>query len=164
MEIDFAKILYTLAIAVIGFFLRDFYNWIKTKLFKGSRPKVIFTYSYSHKGSSGTNPRNYRFEGIITIENIDKESIYDLNLPLDKDKETKVTFNNQYNPEIVALYSLTPNNPKQVLFSRVVQFKDTGNMPKEASKLLPRSFINPKLVLEYKNYRKKRFKQKVQII
>jgi hypothetical protein len=125
---------------------------------------VIFTYSYSHKSSFGTNPRNYRFQGVVTIENIDKESIYDLNLPLDKDVETKVKFNNQSNPDIVALHSLTPNNPIYITLERVVQHKDSGNEPKEASKLLPEAFINPKWVLKYKNYHKKRFNQKVQII
>ncbi|WKK81393.2 hypothetical protein [Marivirga arenosa] len=158
MNIDFEKLLYTLLVAVIGFFLRDAYNWIKHKFFKGDRPKVTFMYIYRHKRTQGTNPRMYDFEGTLIIENIDKESIYDLNLPIPVNTADVIRYNDQNNPGNIELKSLPPNSPIQIKMYQRVNYLDAGSFPDAAAELLPESFTNPDFILSFKNYRKKKFK------
>ncbi|MGM0579979.1 MAG: hypothetical protein ACQETL_04830 [Bacteroidota bacterium] len=161
MNIDFEKLLYTLLIAVIGFFLRDAYNWLKSKFFKGDRPKITFTYSYRHRGTQGGSPRLYNFEGTLIINNIDKESIYDLSLPMTFNIADRVSFENQDNPEIVELASLPPNRPIEIKLYKQVQHQETGSSLVKAKALLPKSFTNPDLTLTFNNYQNKKFKLKL---
>jgi len=161
MNIDFEKLLYALLIAVIGFFLRDAYNWLKSKFFKGDRPKITFTYSYRHSGTQGGSPRLYNFEGTLILNNIDKESIYDVNLPMTSNIADRILFENQENPKTIELPSLPPNRPIQIkLYKQVEDYKNGSSLDK-AKDLLPKSFTKPDLTLSFNNYQKKEFKLKL---
>lgn len=160
MEIE--KILYALAAAVSGFFLKDFYNWVKHKLLKDDTPKVSFSFYYKHQRTQGSNPRLYDFEGTISIENIDKEPIYDLSLPIPSETADEIRFDDIHNPKIIKLKSLPPNKPIKIKLYQRVEYKDSGSFPNEAAQLLPRSFTDPELILSFKSHRKKKFTLEVE--
>src|SRR5690606_42107326 len=106
----------------------------------------------------------YDFEGTLLIRNIDKESIYDLNLSLEKDLADVITFPDQQNPFKIKIDHLPPNKSLQGKLYKRIPYRDSGSNVVEATKLLPESFKSPDIVLRFRNYNKKKFSQKVEVI
>jgi hypothetical protein len=142
MKIDIYTIIYTLGIGLLGYFLRDIYNFIKKKLIKGDKPKTSLSYSYRHKSTSGTYPRNYSFNSIILFKNIDTEPIYEVKIYQIKSEETIV---------LKSLDSLPPNQELIIENKIEIPFGDTGSQPKEAEKTLPVDFKTPNLKIKFQN-------------
>ena len=79
MELDFNKVIYSILILLVGFFLRDLYSWIKKKILR-EKPRISVGHICKRRSAFNTNPRNYKFDNIITLQNIDTEPIYDVEL------------------------------------------------------------------------------------
>ncbi len=142
MKIDIYTIIYTLGIGLFGYFLRDIYNFIKKKFIKGDTPKTSLRYSYRHKSTSGTYPRNYSFNSKILFKNIDTEPIYDVKIYQIKAEETIL---------LKSLDSLPPNQ-ELILEDKIeIPFGDTGSQPKEAEKTLPVDFRTPNVHVKFQS-------------
>lgn len=152
MRIDLSSILYTLGIGLLGYFLRDIYNFIKKKLIKGDKPRTSLRYSYRHKSTSGTNPRKYTFYSKIKFKNIDTQPLYDVNINLVKAQETIL---------LTSVDSLPPNEEIIIDDKIEVAYGDFGNKPKEAEKTLPVDFKTPNLIVKFQNKNGHKFNNKL---
>ena len=78
MDPTIKKIIESVTILFVGYFLRDLYIWLKKLLVPKKKPKIFVEYTYNHKSTTGTYPRNYEFKSHLVIHNIDSETIYNV--------------------------------------------------------------------------------------
>lgn len=152
MKIDIYTIIYTLGIGLLGYFLRDIYNFIKKKCIKGDKPKTSLNYTYRHKSTSGTYPRNYTFNSKVHFKNIDTEPIYAVEINQIKAEETII---------LKTLDSLPPNQEVIIEDKLEIPFGDTGSKPKEAEQTLSVDFRTPNLLVKFQNKNGHKFNKKL---
>ena len=152
MKINLNQLIYSIILIVIGIFLRDVYAWIKKHLFK-IQPKISVNHICKWRSAYNTNPRNYKFENNIILQNIDTEPLYDVQLyVMDADEKSL-----KISQELVSPAEKI-NYEEEV----VVEYGDAGNFTDEAKKLLPSSVKNPLIIVEYKNKKGNKFSIKKQ--
>ena len=150
MTFDFINIIYGLITALILFFSKSIYRGIKGIFSKGT-PMVSINYECKWRSAYGTNPRNYKFESKLTIQNIDILPIYDIQIYLiDDNNKSKIK-----SEDFLAKNSKIEDN-KEV----IIQYGDARNMQEKAKEQLPSAIKNPTILVEYKNKKGKKFKIK----
>lgn len=147
MVFDITNLLYGLISAVLIFFLKDIYLWIKGKISK-SKPRISINFNCKWRSAYGTNPRNYKFVNELYIQNIDDESIYDIDIFIsDNQADTKIK-----SQELLSYGDKIENKQEMV-----IQFGESGNFVEQAREKLPISFRNPTIMVKYKSKKGKKF-------
>lgn len=142
MDDIFIKIIIGLSIGLIGFFLRDVYNYVKRKFIKSKKPKVVLEYEVIAKGAHGSSPRIYEFKSILLIQNIDTIPIYNLRIFQNLNSKTSEIFHENY---------LSPNEKKEISQEIEVPFGEIGTNYEEAKQVIPKSFKMPDYVLRFED-------------
>lgn len=150
MKFDIYKALYTLLIGLLGYFLRDVYNWTKRKLIKGVRPKLSIKYTFRHTATLGTHPRMYTFESLMVVQNIDTRPIY--NIVISRQENGELT-------EIESKELLSSTEKIEIKDSINVPFGDIGSKRKEAEKELKESFKDPHIIVSYEDENGHKYKK-----
>ena len=136
------KIAIGLAIGLLGFFLRDVYNYVKRKFIKSKKPKVVLEYEVTAKGAHGSNPRIYEFRSNFLIQNIDTIPVYNLRVIQNLNSKSKEIFRENY---------LSPNEKKEIKKEIEVPFGKIGTNYEEAKQVIPEDFKQPDLVLKFED-------------
>ena len=155
MEDNLTKILLALLIGLIGYFTRDIYNFVKRKIIRSRKPKVVLEYTVKANSSHGMNPRLYKFIGNLLIQNIDTKPIYKLRLVLKTENG---------NEEILNENHLSPNDKRLIKKETEIPFGETGTDYVGAQTELPEQFQRPNYIMHFENGDGHKFKQKVIII
>ena len=138
-----SKILISLFVVVIGFFLRDVYEWIKIYV-KNKKPKLSLRHEAKINRVYGTNPRNYEFASRLSLQNIDEMNLYNIQIVLiDKDSSTV--------NEVALIDRLKPDESFVYKDSITLPYGEKGHEPEVVEKLLPRIFTNPTIKVKYEN-------------
>lgn len=117
------NIIIGLAIGLLGFFLRDVYNYVKRKFIKSKKPKVVLEYEVITKGAHGSNPRIYEFRSNLLIQNIDTIPVYNLKVYQKLNSKSSEVFHENY---------LSPNEKKEIKKEMQVPFGKLGTNYEEA--------------------------------
>jgi len=142
MELNIYTILYTLVIGLLGYFLRDLYNYAKKKTIRAEKPKNSLKYSYGHKMTSGTYPRMYSFNSSLIFKNIDTEPFYDITIDQIIDGSSN---------SLKSTENLNPGEKIKIVDKIEIPYGNDGSKPKEAEEKLPETFKNPDIIVTFIN-------------
>lgn len=148
------KIAIGLTIGLLGFFLRDVYNYVKRKFIISKKPKVVLEYEVSRKGTHGSNPIIYKFRSILLIQNIDTIPVYNLRVIQNLNSKSKEVFRENY---------LSPNEKKEIKKEIEVPFGKNGTNYEEAKQVIPKDFKQPDLILKFEDSDGHKYSNKVVI-
>ena len=143
------QVVLSLFVLVMGFFLRDIYEWIKEVL-KRRKPKLVVSFKCEHHRTYGTFPRNYEFRNHLALENLDEENLYYIKVYL-------IDAESGSEKELITKDRLKPDEKVDIKDSRVISYGDKGNDPNEAKKMLPRIFTLPSYRVEYENHDEQKY-------
>jgi len=142
MDDIFIKVAIGLAIGLLGFFLRDVYNYLKRKYIKSKKPKVVLEYEVTAKGAHGSNPRIYEFKSNLIIQNIDTIPVYNLRVIQNLNSKSNEIYHENY---------LSPNEKKEIKKEIEVPFGKIGTKYEEAKQVLPEDFKLPDMLLRFED-------------
>ncbi len=141
------QILMLIISSIIGFFLRDLYDWLKGKLIKGETLKLKVTYKQRHHSTLAGNPHpKYLFQGVLWIQNNDVVPLFNV----------KVFFNGQ----IVMTKDKLPVDQRLEYIAHEEYDYNIGGKELEILGKLPEKFRVPKIEVHYQNAKNKQFKLK----
>ncbi|MBE0649428.1 MAG: hypothetical protein IH595_01175 [Bacteroidales bacterium] len=145
-------ILTGLLILVVGFFLRDIYNYLKRKFIKSQKPKVALEYIVRASGAHSSNPRIYEFKSWLFVQNIDIEPIYNLKI---------VQYSNNFSKEIFSKNHLSPNDKEEIrdVFEIPFEGEELSDY-KSAIQSIPDDRKNPDFTLHFEDRNGHKYSQK----